>query len=84
MTFGEELAALIFKHHPKALQGDADALGRVTGVMATTFGGLLAFSLRFNGKDHTLDVVRHIVRQMLEQGGMVNVKAETILRENRE
>lgn len=81
MTFGEELAALIFKHHPKALQGDAEALGRVTGVMATTFGGLLAFSLRFSGKDHTQDVVRHIVKDMLEQAGMINVKAETILRE---
>lgn len=81
MTFGEELAELIVKHHPKALQGDAAAIGRVTGVMATTFGGLLAFSLRFHGKDHTLAVVRHIVKQMLDQAGMIGVKAESILRE---
>jgi hypothetical protein len=79
-SFGTELAALIAKHHPLALKGDAEALARVTGAMATTFGGLLAFSLRFQGKDHTLDCVRIIVKKMLEQGGMIGVKAENIMR----
>lgn len=80
-SFGVELAALIAKHYPLALKGDAGALGSVTGAMATTFGGLLAFSVRFQGKDHTLTLVRYIVKSMLDQGGLIGVKAENMMRE---
>lgn len=80
-SFGEELTGLIMKHYSSALKGDPQALGRVTAEMATVFGGLLAFSLRFNGRDHTVTVIRTIVTKMLEQGGIIGAKAENILRE---
>jgi hypothetical protein len=82
-SFGSDLAELIFKHHPKAMQGDAEALGKVTGAMATTFGGLLAMSLRLHGKERTEQAILVIVRLMLEQGGIIGDRAEQILRERK-
>ena len=82
-NFGMELASLIFKHYPKAMKGEAEALGKVTGDMATTFGGLLAMSLRLHGKDYTEQAILVMVRLMLEQGGIIGDRAEQILRERK-
>lgn len=73
--FGIEVMNLIATHYPLALKGDAEQLARVTADLATTFGGLIAFSLRLNSRDHSEAVIRKIVELMLEQAGIIDRKA---------
>lgn len=76
--FGHELADLIFKHYPLALKGDVDQLAAVTADMATTFGGLLAFSFRLTGEKRTRGIIHAIVKLMLQQAGIIDEKAVDI------
>lgn len=83
--FGHELATLIALRHPGALKGDADELAKVANDMAITFGGLIALSVRLNGRDSAEKVIRTIFNEMLDQAGIIDNKAiEILMRQRRE
>lgn len=71
-SFGFELADLIQKHYPLSVKGDAEQLARVTADMATTFGGLIAISIRLSGKDRAEGIIRKTVELMLHQAGIID------------